>query len=122
MKRETQPKIGDIWYRYQDYRGYCQLLRYKVDAITPKVVWLVDEYQVEDIWVSLTARKRRAYPDTEQAWTSFKYRTAHRRLHAQRRLHEAEATLRHCENEYTPRVGPISGYAQVNTYAYADYY
>jgi hypothetical protein len=118
------PTVGDTWYRYSNSAGGFVLLdTYTVESITPKGVWLVHIYG-DRMWVSCSAVRRKAYPDRDRAWNSFKIRAKKAVMWAKLRLHQREALLAHVERATTEeaRLGVVSNYNPPSFYSYYDGY
>lgn len=88
---KPEPKIGDIWHRYEDRRTaslddwgdisrvsvHLQHYNLTVTKVTPKGVWLESPWPCRDKrFVRLTAIKRYAHPSKAEALASLKARKA----------------------------------------------
>lgn len=80
-----------------------------VRRATPCGVWVWDKYKHKERWVSLTGRKRYAYPDKELAMDSFKIRNRWRIGYLKRDLQHAEMAKAALETEelYMPSLDAI---------------
>lgn len=88
-------------YRYEAYPEYggwegaglegvrIELRVLPVHRVTRCGVWASHGYGSKERWISLTGRKRYAYPDKELAMASFKIRNARYIMHLERNLHHA---------------------------------
>lgn len=94
MPKTHNHKVGDVWYRYQDYfhgdTHSIHLQEHIVTRVTSKCVFF-DDYGHERR-VLVNANKRWASPTIDEAKTSFKRRKSLQRWHLERQLEHVVAT------------------------------
>lgn len=137
----TQPKIGDVWLRFEDHRtGYVDEFdrvhstgpqarerRYEVTKVTPKGVWLVEVIGcfrgATKRFVRLEGQKRFAHPTRElalQSWVARK--TAQVRIltqqlaYAKQALHLANFTAGNSDKPLNDK--PLSLHLQLEGIAH----
>jgi len=106
--------MSEYWYRYddilsgsEDYRYILIMCRsFLVAKHTPKGVRLSGFHGP---WVSNTARKRLAYPTTEEAWESFRHRK-------RRQVKIYKARLTRSEEALELSKAPCPGLVTLRTY------
>jgi hypothetical protein len=92
-------------YRYDDdHLGAHQIIlsEFNVRRHTPKGVWISSGWFGEK-WVSLSGRKRYAYPTKEAAMDSFKIRKNKQLGHLERQLQRVKVTIDMLEKDETYR-------------------
>ena len=104
-------RVGQILYRYQDQvvessdwdhlgfiyhlGGYVEVrcVEGRVERLTPKGARVSFPGYINDRWISVTGRKRFAYPTPAEAWDSYQARKRCQCEHLRRQLLRAEVAL-----------------------------